>query len=124
WRTAPEEDGHMTMMLKRSHEVRRRVSLRRLAFGLVLCAASTSLFAPATALAGENEWSIARIWNEQLLGAIRRDSARPPAHSRNLYHVSAAMFDAWAVYDEHAIGVFASEKQTAVDVQAAREEAI
>ncbi|MDQ3099782.1 MAG: T9SS type A sorting domain-containing protein [Bacteroidota bacterium] len=48
------------------------------------------------------ELSIARQWNEVLLNAIRRDYARPPVHARNLYHVSAAMYEAWAAYDPSA----------------------
>lgn len=39
-----------------------------------------------------------RQWNDQLLGAISRDFARPPIHARNLFHTSAAMYDAWAAY--------------------------
>ena len=68
--------------------------------------------------------SIARRWNEQALGAIRRDLPRPTVHARNLFHVSAAMWDAWAAYDGTADGVFTSERQTAADVAAARAEAI
>lgn len=45
------------------------------------------------------EESIARQWTEQVLAAIRKDLARPPVHGRNLFHVSAAMYDAWSVYD-------------------------
>lgn len=45
------------------------------------------------------EHSVARQWNEILLNSIRRDFARPTVHARNLFHVSAAMYDAWAVYD-------------------------
>lgn len=45
------------------------------------------------------EHSIARIWNEALLAAIRGDYARPTVHARNLFHAAIAMFDAWAVYD-------------------------
>ena len=44
----------------------------------------------------------AREWTEALLFAIRRDLARPTVHARNLHHVSAAMYDAWAVYDDRA----------------------
>jgi hypothetical protein len=44
------------------------------------------------------EQSVVRKWNEQLLGAISRDFARPPIHARNLFHTSAAMYDAWAAY--------------------------
>jgi hypothetical protein len=38
----------------------------------------------------------ARLWNEQLLHAISIDTARPTVHARNLFHLSAAMYDAWA----------------------------
>jgi hypothetical protein len=68
--------------------------------------------------------SIARRWDEQILGAIRRDIPRPTVHARNLFHVSAAMWDAWAAYDATADGVFVREKLTAQDVAAARAEAI
>lgn len=42
--------------------------------------------------------SIAHRWNEALLESIRKDRARPPMHARNLFHTSAAMYDAWAIY--------------------------
>ena len=43
--------------------------------------------------------SAARRWIEVLLQAIRNDYARPTVHARNLFHISAAMYDAWAAYD-------------------------
>jgi hypothetical protein len=43
--------------------------------------------------------SVARMWNEVMLDAIREDLARPPVQARNLFHVSIAMYDAWAAYD-------------------------
>tara|TARA_R110002050_G_scaffold202806_1_gene338047 strand:- start:56050 stop:60141 length:4092 start_codon:yes stop_codon:yes gene_type:complete len=46
--------------------------------------------------------SVARLWNEALLEAIRNDYARPTVHARNLFHTSIAMYDAWAVYNEMA----------------------
>ncbi|MBT3708625.1 MAG: hypothetical protein HOG19_04225, partial [Gammaproteobacteria bacterium] len=46
--------------------------------------------------------SVARIWNEVLLDGIRNDFARPTVHSRNLFHVSALMYDAWSVFDDTA----------------------
>ncbi len=46
--------------------------------------------------------SIARLWNEALLEAIRDDFARPTVHARNLFHSSVAMYDIWAIYDEEA----------------------
>ena len=68
--------------------------------------------------------SIAREWNELLLEAIRNDFARPTVHARNLFHTSAAMWDAWAAYDDYALTYLHHEKQTAADVAAARAEAI
>lgn len=43
--------------------------------------------------------SVAREWSEVLLHGIRNDLARPTVHSRNLFHTSVAMYDAWAIYD-------------------------
>lgn len=71
-----------------------------------------------------NADSVARQWNEVLLDAIRIDFPAPTVHSRNLYHTSAAMYDAWAAYDVTADGSFFKEKHTAGDVSAARDEAI
>ena len=50
----------------------------------------------------QSQHSVARQWNEVLLEAIRDDFARPTVHARNLFHVSAAMYDAWAAYDDVA----------------------
>lgn len=69
-------------------------------------------------------WSVARRWNEVNLGAIRRDLPAPTVHSRNLYHTSAAMWDAWAAYDTDATGVFVDEVAVGEDLVAAREEAM
>ncbi|HEY3372852.1 MAG TPA: T9SS type A sorting domain-containing protein, partial [Prolixibacteraceae bacterium] len=48
------------------------------------------------------EHSVARIWNEALLAAIRGDYARPTIHARNLFHASVALYDAWAIYDKNS----------------------
>ncbi len=50
----------------------------------------------------KGQHSIARLWNEALLESIREDFARPTVHARNLFHLSVAMYDAWAVYDADA----------------------
>jgi hypothetical protein len=68
--------------------------------------------------------SIARQWNDVLLEAIRIDTPRPTVHARNLFHLSSAMYDAWATYDPVAIGYITNEVYTAADIEAAREEAI
>lgn len=53
-------------------------------------------------VAWDADVSVARRWSEVLLQAIRDDYARPVVHARNLFHVSAAMWDAWAAYDSVA----------------------
>jgi len=68
--------------------------------------------------------SIARRWNEQNIGAVRRDIPRPGVHARNLFHVSAAMWDAWATYDTTASGVFYTQRTTSSQLEAERNEAI
>jgi hypothetical protein len=68
--------------------------------------------------------SVARQWDEAILSAIRIDTPRPPVHARNLYHLSAGMYDAWATYDATAVGQFFHEKNVVVDVAAARNESI
>jgi hypothetical protein len=68
--------------------------------------------------------SVARVWDEAILDAIRRDLPAPTTHARNLFDVSAAMWDAWAAYDPKADGYFVTEKDSSRDVEAAREAAI
>lgn len=92
----------------------------------MLCSVLSSLSA---------QHSIARLWSEALLGAIRKDFARPTVHARNLFHTSIAMYDAWAAYDTVAqtyflgktVGGFSCPFEgvpTPANLQAAREEAI
>lgn len=68
--------------------------------------------------------SVARVWNEVTLEMIRQVIPAPTVHARNLFHVSAALWDAWAAFDPAAEGYFVTEKQAADDVAAARETAI
>lgn len=68
--------------------------------------------------------SVARVWNEALLEAIRMDFARPTVHARNLYHTSIAMWDAWAAYDRSTSGFLYTEKHRAPNVFEARNTSI
>lgn len=76
--------------------------------------------------------SVARWWNEFMLEAIRRDFPDPTKHSRNLYHVSAAMWDAFWPYQQEqwtvAAPVFHKEEIPSTawgsDREAAQSEAI
>ncbi|MGB0424514.1 MAG: FG-GAP repeat domain-containing protein, partial [Flavobacteriales bacterium] len=54
----------------------------------------------------DTDLTIARQWNELALFSIRKDFARPTVHARNLFHISAAMWDAWAVMEEGACPYF------------------
>lgn len=90
---------------------------------------------PVTQTADVRNPSVARVWNDALLDAIRKDLARPTVHARNLFHVSAAMYDAWSVYSDSSTAYLAGQTvngfacdmdaiDSNVDLQAAREEAI
>ena len=74
----------------------------------------------------EPTMSVARRWDEALLNAIRRALPNPPVHARNLFHLSVAMWDAWAAYDPTASGYLSKEKLQVgpCEVTAARREAI
>ncbi len=60
------------------------------------------LLASCLPVFSQSTHSVAREWIEATLQAIREDRARPPVHARNLFHVSMAMYDAWAAYDTSA----------------------
>lgn len=88
-----------------------------------------------TATRIQAQHSVARKWNDVLLQAIREDFARPTVHSRNLFHISTAMYDAWAAYDDVASTYFLGNRigeysfffagvSRPTDVNSAQEEAI
>ena len=92
---------------------------RRLAM-LVLAALSLVGATPARAQAPEH--SVARRWNDMLLASIRRDFGRPTVHARNLFHMSVAMWDAWAAFDDRAHPWVFTERHQAADREAALKE--
>ena len=85
---------------------------------LILAAAAIAAVPAADASGG----SVARLWNEQLLDAIRADRPKPTVHARNLFHASGAMYDAWSAYDAGGAGYLFDESHagTAAD----RDEAV
>lgn len=62
----------------------------------------TSAGAVVTVALNLGSKSVARWWNEALLDGIRRNVPDPPVHARNLYHVSAALWDAFWAYERNA----------------------
>lgn len=83
---------------------------------LLICCTQNSLQADTN--------SVARVWDEVALAAIRLDTPHPPAQARNLFSLSVCMWDAWAAYDTNAVGYVYHGKHTAADVFAARNQAI
>ncbi|MGJ8724818.1 MAG: FG-GAP-like repeat-containing protein [Roseibacillus sp.] len=57
-----------------------------------------------------SQHTVARLWNEENLDAIRVDFPDPTKHARNLFHTSVAMWDAWAFYDSSAAGYYSLDK--------------
>lgn len=68
--------------------------------------------------------SAARLWNEQMSRAIVNDVSLPPLHTRNYFHMSAAMYDAWAAYDATASQYLYHQKLSSSDAGVARAEAL
>lgn len=68
--------------------------LKRLIAIAILASSSLSLRAQDTTVVG--------VWMEAMLEAIRNEEGRPTIHARNLFHASAVLYDAWAVYDDNA----------------------
>ena len=68
--------------------------------------------------------SVARVWDDQTLELIRQVVPAPTVHARNLFHVSAAMWDAWAAYDQTADGYLVTEKLRGENLAADREVAM
>jgi hypothetical protein len=68
--------------------------------------------------------SVARVWDEQTLALIREVVPAPTVHARNLFHLSVALWDAWAAYDPTADGYLVTEKHQAPDATTARETAM
>src|SRR5438094_8360115 len=68
--------------------------------------------------------SIARVWDERALAAIRVDTPHPPAQARNYFSFSVCMYDAWAAYDPAALGYVYRGKHTAPNIPSARSNAI
>ena len=82
------------------------------------------LISGSLVLTAQATFTAARTWDEQALSAIRIDTPNPPVQARNLFHLSVAMYDAWAAYDPVATGYLFREKHTSTNLTAARNEAI
>lgn len=86
---------------------------------LILLLAGSALLAVSA-----SAQSVARTWDETILAGIRLDLPYPPINARNLYHLSVAMYDAWAAYDTNAVGYLFREKHTSDNIEASQNAAI
>ena len=78
-----------------------------------------------SAVHADDEPSVARQWMDLLLDSITDDYARPVVHARNLFHLSAVMWNAWAIWEDGpSLWQFGDEFHLNEDVAAARREAI
>ncbi len=69
--------------------------------------------------------SVARVWNERALAAIRVDAPHPPAQARNYFSLSVCMWDAWAAYDTNgAVGYVYRGKHSSTNLLVDRNQAI
>lgn len=101
--------GDMTKYIKHAKKWVAPISVVFLTGTLVSACGGASkkteeITAPVVITPERDGQSVARMWNEVLLEAIRNDFARPTVHARNLFHISSAMFDAWSVYKPQAHG--------------------
>ena len=122
--------GARAVTLPRARERRRTLLVAGSLVAAVLLGMVTALVRPWQPTSGcqpspaHPQWSVARMWDEALLDAIRRALPNPPVHARNLFHVSVAMWDAWAAYDPVAEGYLVNENVSTRDRASARNEAI
>src|SRR6266404_5774223 len=84
------------------------------------CALLMLLFSSTIRIHAAASNSVARVWSERAIAAIRVDTPHPPAQARNLFSLSVCMYDAWAAYDTNAVGFIYHAKHTAADITAAR----
>jgi hypothetical protein len=87
-------------------------------------AAPTSYALPGCTPTAPAGMSVARVWDETAIAVLRSGLASEPAQARDLFHLSAAMWDAWAAYDRGAAGYLFNDKATTTNVPAPRNAAI
>ncbi|MEM7338469.1 MAG: vanadium-dependent haloperoxidase [Actinomycetota bacterium] len=81
---------------------RNRLRVARCVAAITVClgAVASCATAEASAVCLPDDRSVARVWNEVALDAIRLDFPAPTVHARNLHHLSVAMWDSWVAYDD------------------------
>ena len=70
------------------------------------------------------EWTVARRWDEALLGAIRRALPAPTVHARNLYHTSAGDVGCLGGLRQGRVGCLRQGEAVRVECDRGRNEAM
>jgi hypothetical protein len=70
----------------------------------VLLASMLALLPVRTAISAPNQPNVALRWNEALLQGVRESTIGPPMIARALAVSHTCIFDAWASYDDRAVG--------------------
>lgn len=90
---------------------------RILLFTLFLIFSFNQAVSAAPTPKAEKPQSIARQWNEAMVQAIRWDYRRPTVAARNLFHLSLALYDTWALYTDDAQMYFINFRVKSSDVE-------
>lgn len=93
----------------------RRLTSLVIVIALLLGALASCGGGPSCVSVSNETTSVARLWNEATLDAIRRDFPAPTVHSRNLWHLSAVMWDAWTAYTPDAEPYFTAVEGVVID---------
>ena len=102
-----------------------RILFTLLVFGGLATSATAQALEPVSRISANQ--SVARKWDEMILEGVRNDLARPTVTARNLFNFSAAMYDAWAIYDRNAQTYYVDFKVSpppGVSIESARRESI
>src|ERR1700730_6179108 len=88
--------------MNNKRSVRERIRLR--VSGIALMAIAFSALCPILALPHDVISSVVIQWNNAALQGVRDSKIGPPMVARALAIVHTCIYDAWAAYDEHALG--------------------
>src|SRR4051794_29255058 len=86
-------------------------------FALGSCTSSSNITPTPTPPLTVKAPSIVVDWNEAMLAAIRAAAPRPTVRAHSMFMASAAMYDAWAMYDAKAtpVAIDATLRRPAVE---------
>lgn len=114
--------------LRRAHRVpeRRLVPLSSLlVLSLTVMACSPEASSPVAACrASVDAPTVARMWNERALDAIRRDVPDPTVAARNLFHLSVAMWDVFVLTEAGGRPIYVDDSLQASLTPSERDSAI